>query len=387
MSGAERIAILGSTLTSLALIRAARGLKLPTALIDTTRGIAWSSHLPHKYLVPNDDRSILRGLIELAAKTPTALIADSDHWLRFIARNREVLAQHFVDILHPSNECFEICLNKTNFLTWCARHGLAAPRLYQPDAAPASAANFPLMIRPSETRHNIADDIPKAVVVNTVGELEHWLERYRSNGAQPDICESLLSPTVRAYSVGAARNRAGELLTMVAQKIRTPPSSCSGGTYVELSPQPAVEALARSALQQLDYYGIAEVEIMFEPRTGQASLIEVNARPWVQYGLAERVGFRLLSFIVEGKSTSECAPALANRVTGAWLNFSDDLLVCFSKHKGLLREGQLSLGEYLRTAWKANAYAMWDARDPVPFLKSTARFLSRTLGLDGRSPP
>ncbi len=29
------------------------------------------------------------------------------------------------------------------------------------------------------------------------------------------------------YSVGAARNRAGELLTMVAQKIRTPPSSCS----------------------------------------------------------------------------------------------------------------------------------------------------------------
>ena len=385
MSGAERIAILGSTLTSLALLRAARSIKLPSAIIDTNCGIAWSSRLPSKYLLTNDDASILRALLELASRVPTALIADSDHWLRFIARNRAVLAREFVDILHPANDCFDICLNKTSFLAWCAAQGLAAPRWYQPDDAQACKACFPLMIRPRETRHNIADDIPKAIVVNSIDELEHWLARYQRSGVSPDICESLLSPTVRAYSVGAARNRAGELLTMVAQKVRTPPAFCSGGTYVELSPQPAVEALARSALERLDYYGIAEVEIMFEPTTGRASLIEVNARPWVQYALAERSGHRFLSFLLEGRPASACTPVDGTQASGAWLNFSDDLLVCFSKDCGLLREGNLSVGEYLRSAWKANAYALWSANDPQPFLSSTARVLARTFGLRGRA--
>ena len=377
----QRLVVLGSTVTALAIVRNCHQLGLPCTVVDTREDPATRSRLAEVRVINDDDDEGLLTLLEaLAADGNTALIADSDRWLRWLMRHRQALDKLFDTVLHPSNRALELCLNKSRFIHWCEDQAIPAPAIYDvAEAGDDSLIVFPVLVRPEQTRHGSADDLPKAIEITDSSQLRSLLSRYEELGAVANVCQSLLRPNVRQYSVGVARNRLGDRKIFVAEKRRPSAAMCAGGTYVVASPEDNVASLVAEVISKLDLFGIAEVEVIQDTDTDELFVLEVNARPWVQYGLAASSGFDFLRFMLKPESYD---PRTERARGGRWLSFSDDLYVVFSRSEGMLTRRDVSLTEYLRSVITSNAFAFWALEDPKPFLVHTWRrfFKPRRLG-------
>jgi predicted ATP-grasp superfamily ATP-dependent carboligase len=267
----------------------------------------------------------------------------------------------------------DVCLNKLAFADWCLAHHLRTPKhCHGNDAACLQRIRYPVMVRPAETLHHRPHaDIPKAAEVGSAETLAALIGRYRAAGVAPLIAESLLGRRLIQYSIPFAR-RGSEISSFVARKVRPPANWCATGTCVELSPNAEVEALAHRAIEALDYFGIGEVEILHSPDDGCSYLVEINARPWLQYALATASGHNFLGFLLKPKRAGT-SPALKEGLT--WLNFSGDFYVCFSRSQGIVRRGSLGVLDYLKSVFRANVYARFCWRDPKPWLLDSLDWL------------
>ena len=98
------------------------------------------------------------------------------------------------------------------------------------------------------------------------------------------------------------------------------------------------------------------MEILRDDITGECFLIEINARPWVQLGLAHKAGLDFLGFVL-GRADAQGVPASPRPLR--WLNFEADVYGCLSRDIGAVRRGRLTLNDYLRSFFAANTFAVW----------------------------
>jgi predicted ATP-grasp superfamily ATP-dependent carboligase len=366
--------MLGTSLTALAVARVAARAGYEVVLLDERRGPATETRLARFRLMESAEPDVVCAHVrEEARQAGAVLLADSDRWLRFVGPNFAALQACGVTVLHPQPAQIAICLDKSQFLRWCEREGLAAPRLYEPGTGAEARLQYPLMIRPEASLHAVTTSLPKAREVPDAASLEQWLGEFAAAGVKATVCESLVSPRVRQFSVGAARNRRGEVRLFLAEKARPLADRCAGGTFVRpVADNAHVAQLARQTLNRLDYFGVAEVEILYDESTGRIGLIEVNARPWLQFTLPYACGEDLLAHALERPATRR--PAGKRH---AWLSFHADLLQCFSRSTGMYKGGEITFGDYLRSWSAADVYLLWDPRDPGPFMRSVGRLFAR----------
>jgi predicted ATP-grasp superfamily ATP-dependent carboligase len=286
-----------------------------------------------------------------------------------------MLQTAFCDVLHPSNEALDICLSKAAFAEWCLSNTLEAPKYCRAnDDSGLRTLRYPVLVRPTETLHHESiAKVPKATEAASLHELENILARFHIAGVAPIISESLLRHRLIQYSVPFAR-RDGEIRSFVARKLRPPPEWCTVGTCVELSPNAEVEALARRAVEALDYYGIGEVEILHSLDERQNYLVEINARPWMQYSLASASGHDFLRFMLGRDKIRKNPPAKRGYV---WLDFTADFYVCFSGSVGIVRHGATNLSSYLLSLCRTNAHARFSWTDPKPWIVNILQWLRR----------
>jgi predicted ATP-grasp superfamily ATP-dependent carboligase len=274
-------------------------------------------------------------------------------------------------ILHPRNEALGICLDKGAFALWCKSAGLPTPLTWIGirDKMP-EAARFPLLLRPASTLHGNRElGIPKAVQVFEQRELDHWLTRYQEASLEPLVSESLLGRDLDQISVSFAR-REDKSLLLTARKIRPAADRCAVGSCVELHSNPVAADLTGKAAELLDYFGIGEMEVLLDRSTGEHLVIEINARPWLQYALAPASGHDFLGLVL-GLPSRRPAPRVAEGKT--WINLYDDLFNAFSRSVGEVRHGRTSAGAYVASVSRSNVFALLDWRDPAPLLASLLR--------------
>lgn len=369
----DTLVVLGSSLTALAVIRDAHEQPLHTVVVDSDFGPAFLSRWPVPvFLGFADDSTSLEKIIGVSGPS-AALIATSDRWLRFLVTHRTQIDSAFGAVLHPENDALRVCLDKLEFARWCVANALPTPLSWiggiegVPDTA-----RFPLFVRPAETMHSMRTgarrSLPKAVEVHDQQTLNEWLARFAEADARALVSESLLGRDLEQWSVGFSRGTAG-LSLFTARKIRPSPERCATGSYVEMCPDPDIEALGRAAVERLGYFGIGEVEILRDRSTGERYLIEINARPWLQYALAPASGHDFLGELLGNGTRKESHPVKRGRV---WINGNDDLMNTFSRSLGQVRNGKSGLLDYARSLLKVNVFAVFDVRDPVPFLKAIA---------------
>ncbi|MCB1736540.1 MAG: hypothetical protein KDI42_00290 [Gammaproteobacteria bacterium] len=366
--------ILGGSLTALALIRDGHRLGLTVTVLCAPEQIACLSRLATQISVDeHDDAALCAAIAALPEAASSALICDSDHMLRFLRRERDWLDAHVGRILHPGDDTLEICLDKAACGWWCRAQGIPTPITYEVDDALTRVSpppNYPILIRPEETRHGSARGLPKAMELHYDDDLEIVLQRFREAGVRPVVNESLLCVGLRQFSIGVARRADGETRAVTAEKLRPLPHHCAAGSYVQTVDAPEARDLALSAIEALDYIGIAELEILHDPNTGRYHLIEINARPWAQYPIAARAGVDLLGFLLG----LERKPGTTASAT--WIDFGADFHFALSA-QGVVRGREITLFSWLGSVIHANCHAYWDSRDQKPFWRQTRVLLTR----------
>jgi len=370
----ERLVILGSGITALAVARDARRLGLSALIMDTQAGMAMTSRQAYSRILRDAEDMTLPGLVALAREQPSLLIATSDEWLRFLLLHRGELDAEFARVLHPASAQLATCLDKQRFAAWCGAHGLRTPRQFTlAELLQSAALPCPLLLRPAETRHAASPaEVPKARQVSSRAELLLQLAGLERVGLQPVLTESLLGRPLRQYSVGFARH-GGQTLTVVAHKLRPLPAACAAGTLVQTVPDAALDALGRQVAELLDYSGIGELEVLRDLRSGEDFLIEVNARPWLQFPLGEATGSDLLGLVTDMRNDAAARAGTRAR----WLDFRGDLRACFARPDGLVRSGQLGALDYLASLLRARRFACWSLRDQRPFWNGLRDLLTR----------
>src|SRR5262249_54884355 len=119
-----------------------------------------------------------------------------------------------------------------------------------------------------------------------------------------------------------------------------------------------------------------EVEILRDENAGRNYVIEVNARPWVQYALGPASGHDLLAFMLDPTKHDAHRAATSGR---RWLNLSADAYYCFSRSVGLVRDGRIPLSSYLASVIRANTFAYLSLRDPAPAWRNLRQWLSSVV--------
>jgi len=373
------LVVLGNTLSALALTRVAARAGWRVILASDKEGIAGKSRFAEKLIFQKSDPEyILETLARTVGKSTAAFcMADSDRWLRFIAAHRNRLETIFSDILHPDQEVLNICLDKNRFLAWCRENSINAPADYTVHASGKITPDpvFPLLLRPELTQHETSKGLPKAVEIKDMAELQAWLKNFKTLDVTPALSQSLLFPDVKQYAAGFVRRKDGQTLITVAEKMRSFPEQCAGGTYMVARPDAGVENFTRKILDSLDFYGMGEAEIMFDIHTSTHYIIEINARPWVQYALAEKMRPGMFAFLTASMLPTAYADNRINKSV-RWLHFNADLFVCFSRSTGAVRQGRCSLMSYIGSVAGANTFALYDFKDPGPFFHKTRELIN-----------
>ena len=325
-------------------------------------------------LLSSDSREALSRLLALADKD-TALIATSDHWLRFIVLHRNALESAFGRILHPDSTVVETCLDKMAFARFCENHDLPSPKAYPAHSLgnliDGEALPHPLMIRAS-TSAGSGNSVPKAVEVRTVSALRDMLSVFAHAGVEPLGTQSLLGENLEQMSVGFVRSE-GTLAFVVSKKLRPFPRACAAGTLAETvdpGAYPQVVDVARRLLVALDYNGMGEIEILITA-DGRPFVIELNARPHLQYALMTLAQLDVLNPLVKTQ-TSVVQPPFRH---AAWIDFRADLYRVFSRREGALTCGDMTIFQYVSSVMRF--WFVWSKAQLV------ARFSGHSLAASG----
>jgi D-aspartate ligase len=181
---------------------------------------------------------------------------------------------------------------------------------------------------------------------------------------------------------GFADENGQVLASFVGRKIRTYPVGNGESAFIEMSEEPALEAVGRDVAAKLPLKGVFKMDFKRDPRDGRWLLLEVNARfnLWNYLGAANGVNLMQAAYdyLVDGT-----APApLPVRNMYRWLSFQLD----FKAFRELSSRGELGLGSWLYSLLDSrNLYNVFSWRDPLPWVMFwTSRFTRRGGRAAGR---
>ena len=329
------LVVLGASITGLAVARDAYQHGLRPIVVDAEDGPGLQSRRVTPINVGAATQAATVDRILSLGGPQAALIATSDHWIRFVIEHRSILSSSYGAIVQPQNATLELCLDKMAFSDWCAASGLPCPEAWIPGRGPRpTSLGFPVLLRPVRTLHSHRElGLPKAVQARNESELAHWLEQFETRHIVPLVSESLLGRSLEQYSVPFAR-RGSQMLLFTARKIRPSAELCQTGTCVEMCADERIEQLGRTAVERLDYFGIGEVEILRDTQAGKDYLIEINARPWLQYALAPASNHDFLGLVL-GLPTSAATKTPCAR----WENLDQPAFRSFRRFFSIGRRG------------------------------------------------
>jgi predicted ATP-grasp superfamily ATP-dependent carboligase len=305
-----------------------------------------------------------------------------DGWVVFPTREETVaaLSRHRVRLAGryriptPPWDVIKWAWDKRNTYRRAAELGIPAPRswtlhapgdLEQVDGAP------PFVIKPAIKEHFLYATGRKAWRADSRRELEHRVREASSLiGVREVIVQELVPGSGAAqlaycafFKEGASRAR------MVVRRLRQhPPEFGRASTFVETIDDSRLDEPSERFLRSIDYYGLVELEYKTDARTGEAKLLDVNARTWGYHDLGRRAGVDFPLHLY--RDQLGLAPPDAGRAQPgvAWIRLATDVPTA-----GLeLLRGSLHWRPYLRSLRMANTESVFARDDLLPGLAETA---------------
>lgn len=309
------------------------------------------------------------------------LFPATDGAVEFVARNEGVLGASF-SLACASWTCVQEIQNKQRLLEHAARIGVPIPATCFPEStadldAFASALQYPAIVKPLTSHHWKRPEVAsvvggaKALVVNDADDLRRVYRRLAP--LAPDVMVQEIVPgeidrllTFLGYVGHDGRPLAG----CVRKKLRQFPPGFGYCCLAETVRDPEIAELSIRLLTSLGYRGIAGVEFKRDPRTGQAKLIEINARAVRTTSTAIAAGVDLPWIAYQDLSAPgiELAPVFDYKVPVRWIHLRSDLRAAIP----LMRRGELSPWQWIRTFRGPTAQVMWAWDDPKPGILNAA---------------
>ncbi len=318
-----------------------------------------------------DEESYIDFLVDLAKTRKVenwVLYPNCDYSAYILSKNKKVLSDYY-RVTTPGFEAVEIVYDKKRTYQLAEKSGIPIPKTYYSGSIEeliSQEIEYPVIIKPA-----IKENFYRKVKVKAylIENKEKLIEIYDYVSTIIESSEIL----VQEYIHGGASNlysvcpffKDGKILTcIVGRRPRQHPMDFGhASTYAEIVDIPEIKSIAENFLNLVGYYGIGEVEFMWDERSGQFKLIEVNPRVWGWHTLSIAAGADM-PYLLYQDSLGEAIDIQATMKNAKWVRLLTDTPTVLIE----MLKGNLRLRDYIRSMRGKKEFAVFSLRDPFPFL-------------------
>ena len=316
------------------------------------------------------DTDLLAKLFALDVKDKkTLLVPTNDRFVGFLADHYAVLDRTF-RLSIPSPEITELCFNKIRTYTVAKDMGIPIPESHFPKNENelqelGERLEYPVIIKPAVMYRFYSKLKKKVFLCHNATEL---LESYRAatRVIAPDeiiVQEFLPGGPTQLYSFGSFCDGTKVWGSFVANRIRQKPMDFGvSTTFAKTVINPRISELATQFLTGIRYFGVSEVEFMYDEQLQDFKLIEINPRTWKWHTIANRIGINVVKMLLDHLNGLPLTEQHNKQPNIGWTERLTDTYVMLTEAS----KGRFTYRDYRQTQQLDKEFACFSWRDPLP---------------------
>lgn len=367
----KSIFILGDHIQSLGISRIAYRLGYSVHLFNhASICLTHFSNTCQKFTKYSSENELLNILLSL--KFPdksTVLIPTNDKLVGFLSDNYiKLIDKYYLSI--PSPEITNICYNKKYTYLKAKEIGIPIPDSFFPENLEElqrliSKIRFPVIIKPAIMYKFYKETGKKVYVCNDEKELVENYKRALNIIPQDEVIvqEMLKGGAKNLYSYCSFTADNKIFGSFIANRIRQKPMDFGiATTFAKTVINEKIEHYAEKFLKGIDYFGLSEVEFMYDEIINDYKLIEINPRTWKWHSISNKIGINLIKLLIDYLEEKQVNTFRNTKEGIVWIERLTDTYVAVKE----IFKRRIKIREYFDTIDREKEYACWDSNDPLP---------------------
>jgi D-aspartate ligase len=223
---------------------------------------------------------------------------------------------------------------------------------------------FPVVLKPSIKNKFFPATKLKAVQANDKDEL---LQFYKYMASIIDESEVIVQELIEGgannlYSFCSLFGDGQVKAKVTAKRQRQHPMDFGRATtFAYTCDIPELEELSARILKEMNYYGLSEVEFMYDDNDKTYKLLEINARTWGWHTLGSKAGVNFSELLfMDMNHQAFCVNGFEEGVK--WIRMLTDVPVVISE----ILKKRLKLSDYFNSIKGKKQFAVFSKKDPLP---------------------
>ena len=367
----KSICVLGDHIQSLGVVRIAGRLGYDvTVMNNDSVCVARFSKYCSQFVHFQSECDLLGELLKLS-NSDVLIIPTNDRLLRFVMNHYNLLTSNLT-LSTPDSKVLELCYNKKLTYQKALDLNIPIPASYFPETYEhlvelSKKLSYPVILKPA-VMHKLYDKEGRKVYVcrNRAEVLSNYAHATTVVDPSEIIVQKLIAGRAKNLYSYCSFFANGKIYGgFSANRIRQKPMDFGVATTFAISV--AIEELRNNALRFLSgigYFGLSEVEFMYDPDDGVYKLIEINPRTWKWHTIANKLGINLLGMMIDYLNGNEPDPMQNGVPNIGWIESVTDTYVVL----GEILKGRMSVPRYIRSVRIEKEHACVAKDDLLPAL-------------------
>lgn len=366
--------IIGGDFQGLGIARNLAPIGIPVAIVDPNFCIGRFSKYVQRYFKSpplTDINAFVDFLYKLAVQKKLekwVIYPTSDRAVHIVAKYKDRLGEKYL-IPTPKWPITKFAYDKKLTCKLAEQLGLPIPKTIFPDNKEELnqiAIDFPVILKPTVNVDFFPLTKQKALRANNKKELFRHYD-YMSAIIEPSqimVQEFITGGTNNLYSFCSLFSNGVVKAKIVARRKRQHPMDFGNATTYAITCEiPELEELATKFLRKMNYYGLSEVEFMFDDKDKKFKLLEINARTWGWHTLGAKAGVNFSSLLFKDiNNVSIHANSFEKDVK--WMRLLTDIPITISE----MWKNRLKPTDYFKSIKGIKEFAVYSNKDPLPFV-------------------
>ena len=371
----QRVVIFGGHIQALGLARqvAAKGKEVVLLVEDKYQIARYSRAVSRTIICGIEDWKAQIEELELSNKG-TLLFPTNDEAVEWLCAHYDEYKDRFA-LGVPKPEVIELFNNKRTAYRYATAHKVPCPECWYPDSlaeveALSSSLPYPVVVKPAIMYSFHATFGKKAFRCDNAEVLKNVYQRIADADYPLEsilIQEFLSGGPKHLYSFGVMAEDGKPLVSIQANRIRQNPMDFGNSTTFAVTCDiPAIEAQSVSLLTETKYFGLGEVEWMWDEKAQQYMFLEINTRAWKWHTLSNMLGFSFIGAMIDWfDGIEENIRHTSNIIHAKQVGWVERLTDWTVVAKEILH-GRMKLRDVMRSYKIPHESAVWSWSDPLP---------------------
>lgn len=367
----ERVVIIGGHIQALGLARQVyeKGIEV-ILLLDTKWAVARFSKAIAKYYLYDSEEQLRQVIMKLyLPHQATLLFPTNDETVEHLSKHYIEYATHFAMGI-PNPELVELFNDKRNAYQFARSNDIPCPKCWYPNTMEdvqnmAQNLPYPVVVKPGIMYSFHATFGKKAYRCDNVEQLLSIFSRIKEVNYPIEtilIQEFLSGGPQHLYSYGVFAANGQSKVALMANRIRQNPMDFGNSTtFAKTCYIPQIEEQSIKLLQLVNYFGLGEVEWMYDPQSGTYKFLEINTRAWKWHTISNQLGFSFIGAMIDYYNGKDTAPIQSNEIVG-WVERLTDWTVVTKEYI----KRRMYLKDVCQTYKMPKENAVWQWSDPLP---------------------